>query len=110
VGLRTHCHDTGESWCSASRVSVAPQIAKKPYQFLLVSALREYLTLEFEPPLPLAFPYDPERIIDDFGARRCSHAVQVYTLLESRHWVWVVVRLLSSLYLCISSQGRVSAG
>jgi 5'-3' exoribonuclease 2 len=51
------------------RLFLAPQIAKKPYQFLLISALREYLTLEFEPPQPLAFPYDPERIIDDFGAQ-----------------------------------------
>lgn len=45
------------------------QIAKKPYQFLLISALREYLTMEFEPQQPLPFPYDPERIIDDFGTR-----------------------------------------
>lgn len=47
--------------------AAARQIAKKPYQFLLISALREYLTLEFEPPVPLPFPYDPERIVDDFG-------------------------------------------
>lgn len=42
------------------------QIAKKPYQFLLVSRLREYLALEFN--LQAPFPIDPERIYDDFGA------------------------------------------
>ena len=42
------------------------QIAKKPYQFLLVSRLREYLALEFDMHAP--FPIDPERIYDDFGA------------------------------------------
>jgi hypothetical protein len=42
------------------------QIAKKPYQFLLVSRLREYLAIEFNVQAP--FPIDPERIYDDFGA------------------------------------------
>jgi len=42
------------------------QIAKKPYQFLLVSRLREYLALDFNIQAP--FPIDPERIYDDFGA------------------------------------------
>lgn len=42
------------------------QIAKKPYQFLLVSRLREYLAIEFSIQAP--FPIDPERIYDDFGA------------------------------------------
>ena len=41
------------------------QIAQKPYQFLLVSRLREYLALEFNVQAP--FPVDPERIYDDFG-------------------------------------------
>ena len=45
------------------------QIAQKPYQFLLVSRLREYLALEFNVQAP--FPVDPERIYDDFGARSC---------------------------------------
>lgn len=49
-------------------MDVCAQIAKKPYQFLLISVLRDYLTLEFEPAAPLPFKYDPERIIDDFGA------------------------------------------
>ena len=37
----------------------------KPYQFLLVSVLREYLALEMAVQTP--FPYDVERIYDDFG-------------------------------------------
>ena len=41
------------------------QFAQKPYQFLLVSRLREYLALEFNVQAP--FPVDPERIYDDFG-------------------------------------------
>lgn len=41
------------------------QIAKKPYQFLLVNRLREYLSLEFRVDAP--FPVDTERIYDDFG-------------------------------------------
>ena len=44
----------------------AQDIAKKPYQFLLVNVLREYLTLEFAVSTP--FPLDVERIFDDFGA------------------------------------------
>ena len=43
-----------------------PLIAKKPYQFLHVGVLREYLALEFEMSTP--FPLDQERIYDDFGA------------------------------------------
>ncbi len=47
------------------------KIAKKPYQFLLISVLRDYLGMEFEPPeqqkAQLGFPYSKERIIDDFG-------------------------------------------
>ncbi|RHY32495.1 hypothetical protein DYB32_002514 [Aphanomyces invadans] len=39
----------------------------KPLQFLHVSILREYLAIEFEPlQARLPFPYDFERIIDDF--------------------------------------------
>ena len=45
-----------------------PDIALKPYQFLLVSVLREYLALEFKFESP-AHPYDPERVFDDFGER-----------------------------------------
>lgn len=41
------------------------QIARKPYQFLLVNRLREYLALEFRMDAP--FPVDTERIYDDFG-------------------------------------------
>ena len=38
----------------------------KPYQFLLVGVLREYLALEFAFPPNSPTPYDPERILDDF--------------------------------------------
>ncbi|KDO20469.1 hypothetical protein SPRG_13987 [Saprolegnia parasitica CBS 223.65] len=39
----------------------------KPFQFLHISTLREYLRIEFEPvAATLPFPYDFERIIDDF--------------------------------------------
>ena len=48
------------------------QIARKPYQFLMIPVLREYLALEFQPEQPLPFPYDPERVIDDFGAPSCQ--------------------------------------
>ncbi|KAK9829481.1 hypothetical protein WJX72_006121 [[Myrmecia] bisecta] len=40
------------------------EIAKKPYQFLWIHILREYLALEFRVPTP--FPFDQERIFDDF--------------------------------------------
>ncbi len=43
-----------------------PTIAKKPYQFLHVGLLREYLALEFAVPTP--FEWKQERIYDDFGA------------------------------------------
>ena len=43
-------------------------VAKKPYQFLLVGVLREYLQRELCVPTP--FTLDKERVFDDFGARR----------------------------------------
>ncbi|KAL3152052.1 hypothetical protein ABBQ32_001163 [Trebouxia sp. C0010 RCD-2024] len=42
------------------------EIAKKPYQFLWVSILREYLAFEFKPEVPLSFEWDQERVYDDF--------------------------------------------
>ncbi len=39
--------------------------ARKPYQFLMVNVLREYLALEMAVRTP--FPYDVERVYDDFG-------------------------------------------
>ena len=52
-----------------------PQVARKPYQFLLVPVLREYITHEFAPERPLPFAYDLERVIDDFGVplNGCVH-------------------------------------
>ncbi|GFR47877.1 hypothetical protein Agub_g9686, partial [Astrephomene gubernaculifera] len=41
------------------------QVARKPYQFLLVGVLREYLALELRVP-DLPFAFDPERVFDDF--------------------------------------------
>ena len=43
------------------------EIAKKPYQFLWVSILREYLAFEFKPEVPLSFEWDQESVYDDFG-------------------------------------------
>jgi 5'-3' exoribonuclease 2 len=42
-----------------------PEIARKPYQFLHISVLREYLALEMHVP-NLPFKFDLERILDDF--------------------------------------------
>lgn len=39
--------------------------AQKPYQFLLVSALREYLAFDLRVDTP--FLWDIERVYDDFG-------------------------------------------
>ena len=57
------------------------QIAKKPYQFLLVSRLREYLALEFNMHAPFAI--DPERIYDDFGAPLALSARALWTACYS---------------------------
>mmetsp|Transcript_1910 Transcript_1910/g.4334 ORF Transcript_1910/g.4334 Transcript_1910/m.4334 type:complete len:1136 (+) Transcript_1910:112-3519(+) len=42
-----------------------PEIARKPFQLLSTSILREYLALEMKND-DLPFPFDPERILDDF--------------------------------------------
>jgi 5'-3' exoribonuclease 2 len=42
-----------------------PDFARKPFQFLSVVLLREYLALEFRIP-HLPFPFDRERVLDDF--------------------------------------------
>lgn len=42
-----------------------PEVAKKPYQFLKINILREYLAVEFGD-LQLPFGMDAERVIDDF--------------------------------------------
>jgi 5'-3' exoribonuclease 2 len=42
-----------------------PEVAKKPYQFLKINLLREYLAVEFQD-LHLPFGFDGERVIDDF--------------------------------------------
>ena len=40
--------------------------AQKPYQFLMVSTLREYLAFDLRVDTP--FHWDVERVYDDFGA------------------------------------------
>ncbi len=45
---------------------VKQEIAKKPYQFLMVNVLREYLEKDLAALTP--FSLDKERIYDDFGA------------------------------------------
>lgn len=42
-----------------------PEVMRKPFQFLSVVLLREYLALEFRIP-HLPFPFDKERVLDDF--------------------------------------------
>ena len=42
-----------------------PDIERKPYQFLMVSTLREYLAFELRMETP--FPWEAERAYDDFG-------------------------------------------
>lgn len=51
----------------ARPLSPLQEVAKKPYQFLLVGVLREYLQKDLFVPTP--FPFDRERVYDDFGAR-----------------------------------------
>ena len=49
--------------------------ALKPYQFLMVNVLREYLALELN--VQTAFPFDVERVYDDFGgALDCLASIQ----------------------------------
>ena len=43
------------------------EVAKKPFQFLWVGRLREYLALEFKQDQGMPFKYDQERVFDDFG-------------------------------------------
>ena len=49
------------------RACACPQeeVARKPFQFLLVAVLREYLERDLRVPTP--FPFDKERVFDDFG-------------------------------------------
>ncbi|KIY97657.1 5'-3' exoribonuclease 2 [Monoraphidium neglectum] len=42
-----------------------PEMVRKPFQFLMVNVLREYLALEYRIPR-MPFPFDAERIYDDF--------------------------------------------
>ena len=56
------------------------EVAKKPYQFLWVSILREYLAFEFKPDAPLSFPWDQERVYDDFGG--ATAVIECMTISE----------------------------
>lgn len=53
------------------------EVAKKPFQFLWVSILREYLAFEFKPEGHLPFQWDQERVYDDFG-KPATMASQTY--------------------------------
>ena len=44
------------------------EVERKPYQFLMISVLREYLALDLRVDTP--FPWDVERAYDDFGELR----------------------------------------
>ena len=50
---------------AGGEVKAKREVARKPYQFLRIAVLREYLGLEFSD-LALPFPWDLERVIDDF--------------------------------------------
>ena len=52
----------------AEQESAAEEKARKPYQFLMISILREYLAMELS--APATFPIDAERVYDDFGELR----------------------------------------
>ena len=65
------------------------EIAKKPYQFLWVSILREYLAFEFKPEGPLSFEWDQERVYDDFGEKLI---IQIIGL----RWCCVAATLLTT--------------
>jgi 5'-3' exoribonuclease 2 len=67
-GSRTRDAGTGGTGGGSSSAS-ALEIARKPFELLHISVLREYLAFEFAPQKfssPLPFAYDFERIIDDF--------------------------------------------
>ena len=57
-----------------------PQVAKKPFQYLWVDRLREYLAYEFKPERNTPkFDYDAERAYDDFGelqSLQCHQALE----------------------------------
>lgn len=61
-------HNTSECPMRHERDVVVPSTAKKPFQFLRLSVLREYLSEEFKRTFgsSLKFEYDLERMIDDF--------------------------------------------
>ena len=54
--------------------------ALKPYQFLMVNVLREYLALELH--VQTSFPFDVERVYDDFGELPDFLAYSSYELLS----------------------------
>lgn len=63
------------------------EIARKPYQFLLVNVLREYLAFEMRSQLP--FPWDPERVYDDFGGSmplNFTHSTTLNLLRSQTTW------------------------
>ena len=62
-------------------------MARKPYQFLMIPVLREYIALEFAPERPLPFAYDLERVVDDFGAPIVGHRTCVATLSYIGHYL-----------------------
>ncbi|PSC72218.1 5 -3 exoribonuclease 2 [Micractinium conductrix] len=51
---------------SAEKPVEKQEVPKKPYQFLLVGVLREYLQRDLAPHAPTPFPLDKERLYDDF--------------------------------------------
>eukprot|EP01126_Amoeba_proteus_P056660 TRINITY_DN7143_c0_g2_i8.p1 TRINITY_DN7143_c0_g2~~TRINITY_DN7143_c0_g2_i8.p1 ORF type:complete len:297 (-),score=77.05 TRINITY_DN7143_c0_g2_i8:80-970(-) len=46
--------------------SIEERFRHQPFQFLLLNVLREYLEVDMKPIKPLSFPYDFERLLDDF--------------------------------------------